>query len=296
MKVSFIVLTHHRGEFLQKCLDSIYMQEGLPHPYEVLVVDNGSDAQAAPAADPEIQLRVEVPGENLWVTGGRNYGMARAHGEYFVFIDDDAVWTSPDDARRLIAHLDEDPKCGAVGVKSRAPNGDVIVEELTLPDKAHALSLGQPTEVPYYYGVGTAMRASLVAQIGGYPERFHVFAEEIDLSLRMIDAGYHILFDPNVSVYHYKTDLGRPFKGASYWQYNALNKTRVAWRLLPFPYPLTTLFVWSAAVLIKTRQPRIVWRVWRELWSERRLLKAERRPIRSQTVAYLKQIGARLWY
>jgi hypothetical protein len=70
----------------------------------------------------------------------------------------------------------------------------------------------------------------------------------------------------------------------------------VAWRLLPFPYLLTTLLVWSAAVLLKTRKPGIVGWVWRELWSERRLLAQERRPIQPKTVAYLKRIGARLLY
>jgi GT2 family glycosyltransferase len=296
MKLTFIVLTYQRGAFLQKCLDSIYMQEGLPRPYEVIVVDNGGDAKANASDDPDIHLRVEVPKENLWATGGRNLGMRLAQGEFLVFIDDDAVWAEPDTVQRMIEHLEENPRCGAVAVKSLRPDGGVIITELPHPNKEYILTQHQPIETPYFYTMGLALRAKALEQAGLYPERFRIYAEEIDLSLRIIDADFTIIYDPDVVVYHYKAEEGRPVSNAGTWQYNALNKSRVAWRLLPFPYPLTTMFVWSVAVLIKTHRPSTVWRVWRDLWDERALLKAERSPIRSQTVAYLKQIGARLWY
>lgn len=296
MKLSFIVLTHCRGGLLQQCLDSIAMQQGLPLPCEVIIVDNGGNAHFVPPAHPDIQVRFIVPGENLWVTGGRNYGIECAQGEVLVFIDDDAYWTHPDAVQRLIAHLDADETCGVVAVKSLHPDGTLIVQELPHPDKAYASSLRAPTEVPYFYGVGMATRADMLRKTGLYPDRFRVFAEEVDLSLRLIEAGYRIVFDPSITVIHCKSLMGRPFVGDDYWRFNALNKTRVAWRLLPYPYPVTTLLVWSVAVAIKTRKPGVVWQVWRELWAERRLLAEERRPIHRKTVAYLKRIGARLLY
>ncbi len=296
MKLSFIILTYHRGAFLQQCLDSIYAQEGLPRPYEVIVVDNGGDAQAAPPSDPEIRLRVEVPAENLWATGGRNLGMQLARGEYLVFIDDDAVWAAPNSVERLLRPLEQNPGCGAVAVKSLQPDGQPILIELPHPDKAYLLRQQAPVEVPYFYTMGVAIRAAALEKTGHYPQRFRIYAEELDLSLRLIDAGYTILYDPDAAVLHHKTEQGRPVFGANYWHHNALNKSRVAWRLLPFPYPLTTTFIWCAAVLVKTRQPGIVWRIWRELWEERRLLAQERKPIRRETVAYLRRIGARLLY
>jgi GT2 family glycosyltransferase len=296
MKLSFIVLTHHRGGLLQQCLDSITMQQGLPLPYEIIIVDNGGDAYFVLPTHPDICVREIVPGNNLWVTGGRNYGIKCAQGEYLVFIDDDAHWTEPDAVKRLIAHLDADARCGAVAVKSLHPDGTPIVEELPHPNKVLVSSLSAPAEVPYFYGVGMAIRADALRKTGLYPERFRVFAEEVDLSLRLIEAGYRIVFDPNITVIHCKTLMGRPFVGDDYWRYNALNKTRVAWRLLPHPYSVTTLLVWSAAVAIKTRKPRVVWQVWRDLWAERRLLTEERRPIQPKVVAYLKRVGARLLY
>jgi hypothetical protein len=99
-----------------------------------------------------------------------------------------------------------------------------------------------------------------------------------------------------VAAYHHTDQTGRIVFGEKYWKRNSLNKSRVAWRLLPHPYPLTTMLIWSIATLVKTRNPLAVWEIWRELWRERTLLRAEREPIQTTTVNYLKKIGARLWY
>ena len=120
--------------------------------------------------------------------------------------------------------------------------------------------------------------------------------EEIDLSLRLIDAGFHIIYDPLVATYHYKSNAGRSVVGDSYWKASAINKSRFAWRLLPQPYPLTTLFIWSVAALIKTRRLGIFWEIWKSIWTERDLIRSERKPVRPETIRYLKRIGARLLY
>lgn len=296
MKLSFIVITYKRGALLQDCLDSIYAQEELPRPCEIILVDNGGDAKVRPPTDPDVHLVVERPGDNLGVAGGRNLGIELAQGEYLIFIDDDAVWHRSDDVARLLTYLDKDPRCGAVAVKSLAPNGDLIVSELPHPDKEFAQELDEPTEVPYFYGVGHALRAEAVRLAGDYPARFFYAMEEVDLSLRLVDAKYHILYAPGVAVHHYKSNLGRPVVGARYWKNNAVNKSRMAWRLLPLPYPLTIMFVWSAAVFVKTRSLSALFEVWRVLWAERELLARERAPIKPETVRYLKRIGARLLY
>jgi GT2 family glycosyltransferase len=150
--------------------------------------------------------------------------------------------------------------------------------------------------VPYFYGGGHILRAEAVRKVGDYPERFFYAMEEVDLCLRLIDAGYTILYDPSVAAYHHTDQVGRSVYGDRYWKRNTLNKTRVGWRLLPQPYPWTTLAVWSMATLVKTRKPGAVWEVWYDLWKERAQLAIERKPIKPQTVSYLHRIGARLLY
>lgn len=296
MKLSFVMVTYKRGELLQRCLDSITSQEGLPFPCEIVLVDNGGDAPVQPYTNERFTLRVERSGGNLGVAGGRNLGMTLATGDYWIFLDDDAVWATPDCTARLVATLDGDPGIGGVAVRSLNRDGQPIPIEYPHPDKAFIAAQTAPTPVPHFIGVAHALRAAAVKAVGFYPERFFYSAEEVDLSLRLADSGYRIVYRPDVAVYHFRSDLGRPVQGAKYWHANALNKSRVGFRLLPFPYPLTTLAVWSAAALIKTRRPAIPLAVWRDLWRERATLRAERRPIRPETVRYLRSIGARLWY
>ncbi|MCQ3930185.1 MAG: hypothetical protein DPW16_06965 [Chloroflexi bacterium] len=297
MKLSFVIVTYQRGDLLQKCLNSIYQQENLPHPYEIVVVDNAGDAAIIPPSDSSIQIRFERTPSNLGAAGGRNYGMALATGEILIFIDDDAVWHRADDVSRILSLMDSNPKCGVVAMHSLDPtNHQPIMTEFPHPNKQYLLGVTVPTEIPYFYAYGNALRADVLRITGGYPERFGIYAEELDLSLRIIEAGYTILYDPHLAVYHHKSNLGRPVQGEHFWRVNTLNKSRVAWRLLPMPYPLTTMAAWSFRTLYKTKKPSIVWSVWRDLWNERKLLRQERKPIRRETVRYLKSIGARLLY
>lgn len=297
MKLSFIVITYQRGAFLQRCLASIYAQEGLPPTYEVIVIDNGGDAVLLDPPTSAIQLHVESPATNLGVTGGRNRGMSLAQGEYWVLIDDDAVWQTPYEVAYILQAFESHPRLGAIAIKSLNPESQTPIRmDLPHPRKRYIQETTHDIEVPYFYGVAHALRASAVKAIGDYPERFFNYMEEVDLSYRLIEAGYQIYFTPKVAVYHYQSSLGRPTQGANYWRQNALNKSRMAWRLLPYPYPLTTLAIWSLLALYKTYSLALVWGIWRQLWQERGLLRQERRPLRRATMRYLKQIGARLIY
>lgn len=298
MQLSVIVITYQRDDALQTCLSSIYHQTGLPRPFEIIVVDNGGMAQIVPPDDGQIKLIVERAPENLGVVGGRRRGCELAGGAALLFIDDDAEWHAEDDMARLLALLHDHPDCGAVAVKSLdGATRQPIRYELPHPDKKRLLEADSPIEVPYFIGVGNALRRTALEAVGGYrAQHFAYSAEDVDLSLRLLDAGWKILYHPQVAVYHHHAQTGRPFMGDSYWIANAVNKTLLAWRLLPMPYPVTTLLAWSFQALRKTRRPKVVYRIWREVWAARKTARQTRQPIKAETVSYIKRIGGRVWY
>ena len=101
----------------------------------------------------------------------------------------------------------------------------------------------------------------------------------------------------SIGVYHQRSNIGS--HGARERIIGIemrLNKCRMAFRLLPFRYVFSTLFIWSGYIFLKTRNPLVVLKVWWDLWRERKLLRQERQPIKPRTVQYLRRIGARLWY
>ncbi|MFN8377850.1 MAG: glycosyltransferase [Anaerolineae bacterium] len=294
--VSIIVITYQRGEELGRCLHSLAGQTGLPTPVEVILVDNAGDAVVDWDDIPDFTLRVLRPGENLGVAGGRNLGISLAQGEILLFIDDDAEWLTPTTARETVELLNSDQTIGAVALRSIRPSGETIIGELPHPDKERLQGTEGLVEVPYYYGVAHALRASSLVHTGLYPERFFYAMEEYDLSLRLYDAGYRIVYDPNLAVIHHHAQAGRPVTGKRYWVNNARNKIRVGWRLLPLLYALSISLVWGARVLQKTHSVRAWFDIYRSLWDERQLLRHERKPIQWSTVKRLRSIGARLVY
>lgn len=295
-EISIVIVTYQRGDLLQECLESIYAQRGLPEPFEIIVIDNGGDAVVASPHNPNIHLKIIRSQSNLGVAGGRNLGINRSKGKYLIFLDDDAVWHEDKDILKMVEHFRANPYCGAVAVKSLKPDGTPIVGEYPHPNKAYISQVTRPIEVPYYYGVGHGLRADALKMSGDYPVRYFYAMEEIDLSLRIINNGYSIIYNPDIAVYHRHSAFGRPIVGVSYWQRNMLNKSRVAWRLLPYRYLLSTVFFWSARVLIKTRKITVVLAVWKQLWLERSELVRERQLMKPDRLAYLKKIGARLIY
>jgi len=294
--VSFIVVTYLRDDLLKKCLESIYAQQGLEEPYEVIIIDNDGSARIPSPPRKTIHQVVERPDKNLGCANGRNLAMTLARGKFWIFIDDDATWHDDQDASRMVNLMQSDDTVAAIAVKSLAPDGTPIRLEYPHPDKEYIAAQQTPVDVPYFYQMGLSMRAEAVRKVGVYTERFDIYMEEVDLSYRFLDAGYHILYAPDVAVFHHRSDLGRLVKADSYWFQNALNKSRMGWRLLPFPYPLTIGVIWSGWVLLKTRRPGLVWKIWRQLWRERNLLRKERNTLKPETMKHLRRVGARLLY
>lgn len=294
MRVSFVIVTHQRDAMLRRCLASIYAQEGLPRPFEVVVVDNGGDGEVLPPDDSGIKLVVDRPAQNLNATGGRNRAIKLASGDIVVGLDDDAEWSHPGAVRAVLDVFDEFPDCGLVAGRTMDVDGQAIQREIPYPDKMF-LSQRTTAEVPYFVSACWAGRAAVLKETGLYDEQMGIYGEEYDLSMRVIAAGYKIVYHADVSAIHHHAPQGRMAQ-SDYWIANARNKFRANWRYMPQPYPLTTLVIWTGAVLVNTRSLAAVFRLWRDLWSMRRELATERHPLDKAAVRYLRHIGARLSY
>lgn len=92
MKISIIVPIYNVAEYLEACIRSCLNQALLPHEYEILLIDDGSDDSC-----PEICKRYSSYHEHIFTytqpnTGqgaARNLGLTHATGEYVWFVDAD---------------------------------------------------------------------------------------------------------------------------------------------------------------------------------------------------------------
>jgi glycosyltransferase involved in cell wall biosynthesis len=118
VKASVVVPTRGRASYLRVALDSLVSQD-LDASYEVLVVDDGPDAETravAEAAAARSQAPVRyVPREGVpGLNSARNTGIAAATSDLIVFVDDD-VEAPPQWLRELVAGRARHPEALAFG-------------------------------------------------------------------------------------------------------------------------------------------------------------------------------------
>jgi CDP-glycerol glycerophosphotransferase len=92
VELSIIVPIYNVEEFLIECLDSIDAQEGVD--FEVILVDDGSTDTSGDMAEEYARTHPRFTcyhKENGGLSDARNYGIARAQGEFICFLDSDDV-------------------------------------------------------------------------------------------------------------------------------------------------------------------------------------------------------------
>jgi GT2 family glycosyltransferase len=191
--ITFLISTHNRRQTLLRTLAELRdvgRQCGLRT--ETVVVDNASadgSADAVAADFPEVRL---VRGKSNRGACSKNDGLRLAQGKFVVFLDDDSYPTA-ESLPRMAAHFAADPRLGAAAFRVRLPDGNQ--ECSAYPN--------------VFVGCGTGFRKEALEQVGGLPSDFFMQAEEYDLSLRLLDAGWKVERFDDLLVHHLKTPGAR---------------------------------------------------------------------------------------
>ena len=208
--VSIVINTLNRAEHLAQTLLAL---TGLDYPdFEVVVVNGPStDRTADILACWEGRLKTAVCAEaNLSVS--RNIGLRQASGEIVGFLDDDAV-PHPQWLSRLVEPY-RDRTVGAVGGFTIDNTGVRYQVRKTICDRyGNAYNVSpffdeRPLNfvgTPYYpslLGTNSSFRRSALSGIGGFDHAFAYFLDETDVCLRIVDAGWKVLYQPDALVYH----------------------------------------------------------------------------------------------
>ncbi|MBD3259474.1 glycosyltransferase, partial [Candidatus Woesearchaeota archaeon] len=124
--VSTIIPAHNRINNLKKCINSILNQKDFDG-YEIIVVDDGSDANPLPELERKYSKYIRSGKIRLYrkTNGGtasaRNLGLKKARGDYITFLDDDDL-ALPNRLRDLTRFLEKNPKKDFVHAKAITTN------------------------------------------------------------------------------------------------------------------------------------------------------------------------------
>lgn len=190
MKASFVLVNYNRREeVLITIAKTKELIKNSIFDFELVIVDNGSSdgsAEAIKANYPDVVLI-----ENKVNTGAPawNLGFAKARGEYFIIIDDDShVISGLDDA---LQYLDK-----------KADIGILALNVLTGPYTSKDWGWKNGQDIVGFIGCGAIYRKSVYDKIGGYADWIFLYANEWDLGIRSIDAGYRVEYFAKCKVDH----------------------------------------------------------------------------------------------
>ncbi|MBK9276305.1 MAG: glycosyltransferase [Flavobacteriales bacterium] len=223
-KVSVLIPTKDKAEVLGTCLRSLFALTEHPD-LEVIVISNNSregalfellDDMAAREPERFRWYRHDVP---FNFSGLMNFGASKATGDHLCYLNNDTEVIHADWLRTMHS-WSQRPSTGAVGVKLLYPN-DTIQHAgvvIGLGGVAGHTFVGYHKDGPGYFNyINTINNYSAVTaacmmverrkleRIGGWEEAFSVEYNDVDLCLRLREAGYHNVYLPHVSLYHFES-------------------------------------------------------------------------------------------
>ena len=206
---TLIVLNWKDEASTARCVASLRMVDRADE-CAIVVVDNESTSVSREALE---ALGVEViplP-TNSGFAGGMNAGIRAARSEYIALFNNDLVVDSSWLATGL--RLLEQPKVGMVGghaiewdgISRPSVNGEALALTVIDPERGYGiLGLAPPVEreVAGLDGSNILARTELLQRLGGFDEAYFAYGEDIDLSARVLNAGYDLILTPSMKVWH----------------------------------------------------------------------------------------------
>lgn len=193
-----------------------YIMEALPHyagqthrDFELIILPNEAPASGLDGA------RV-IPTGMAGPARKRDIGAAAATGEILAFIDDDA-YPAPVWLEHALRHF-EDPRIGAVGGPAVTPKSDAFWQRVSGATFLSRLSggfperywpIGETRDIDDWPTVNFLVRKDLFERLGGFETR-HWPGEDTLLCLKIVEAGFRIVYEPSAMVWHHRrADLRR---------------------------------------------------------------------------------------
>ena len=225
MKLSIVILCWNDQAVIADCLQSIFTNTRLTE-FEVIVSDNGSTDRSVEFIRQHYpQVRVIENGENLRFAKANNVGIRASKGEYVLILNPDTI-IHDGALDNLVLFADQHPEAGAFGCK--VLNSDGTYQESGRPfaslSREWVMALGlrpfaqffrwlssgtyagwkgeAQRTVDWLSGCFILARRDLLERLGGFDEQFFYYYEDMDLCRRIWEAGYPIVYTPEMSITH----------------------------------------------------------------------------------------------
>lgn len=205
--------------FLQLCLQSV--EAAIKNlDAEIIVVDNNShDASCEMVKQLFPNVKLIENTENLGFSKGNNIGVQHAKGEYLCILNPDTVVTE-NTFLELLTFANLQKNLGIVGCrlidgqghylpesKRNVPVVKVAFQKMIGNGKnyyANHLTENEIGKASIFVGAFMLIKRNIYKKVNGFDEEYFMYGEDIDLSYKILKAGYDNYYFGTTTIIHYK--------------------------------------------------------------------------------------------
>ena len=247
--LGIVIVNWNTRDLLLRCLETVFASEG-GLQYRVVVVDNASTDGSADAVRQQFPAAEVIASEiNGGFSYGNNLGLRhlgfRAAGDvdadaprYALLLNPDTE-VEPGSLAGMTRYMDAHPEVGVAGPKLVLPDGSLdLACRRSFPTPAVAfyrfsglaklfpksprfarynmtfVDVDQELEVDSVVGAYMQVRREAIERVGLLDETFFMYGEDLDWAFRVKNAGWKVMYHPQVTVKHVKRAASRRSKKA----------------------------------------------------------------------------------
>jgi GT2 family glycosyltransferase len=215
MSVSIYIPCYNAGKYIERCIQSVLAQT---YPIQtILVVDDGSQEDIASIISKYPQVKLIRHLENRGLATARNTAWQNLDSDYIANLDADCVaepnWLAQlmkpftaSDSNELRQIQTDTAQLAGVGGKLVETNTQGVANRWRVAHMSQHWGDERIQNPKWIYGSNSVYRRSALVAVNGYKENYRTNYEDLDLSRRLYEQGYTLLYDPAAKVNHLRND------------------------------------------------------------------------------------------
>ncbi|HEY5601134.1 MAG TPA: glycosyltransferase family 2 protein [Patescibacteria group bacterium] len=231
MKIAIVVLNYNLKEATFACLGSLQSLNKGENEIEIIVIDNNSEEDISKEITQKFPEAVFLQSyDNFGYSGGNNLGIRKALNDQAdaVLVLNPDTEVDKDLITELVKVLETDQKIGIVAPKiyfypgfethkDRYKKEDLgkiiwyaggkfdaknVLGSHTGVDEADRGQFDKISQTDFATGAALLIKRDVFEKAGFFDEKYFLYLEDLDFSLRVKKRGFKILFAPRAIVYH----------------------------------------------------------------------------------------------
>lgn len=240
--IALIILNWKQPELTFNTLDSIFKCQNQGFTYHIFLVDNGSPddsvAQFKAKYNQNKKVTILETKANLGYAGGNNFGLKKAlkqKFDYYLVANND-ILVAPDFLQKLFNASQKFPEAiltpkiyfapgyefykdryskseiGKViwAVGSKIDWNNIYGSNIGIDEVDHGQYDKKPPQIDFISGCCFLVSRKILQKIGIFDERYYLYMEDSDLTVRAKKAGYQLLLVPESIIWHCNSGSSKP--------------------------------------------------------------------------------------